>query len=89
VTPEMPGGNCDAVFRADGHGALGALEAGPWDDVLQLAGESAGSPRWGSPWLGGSRGERHRPRLTVALAGADRSSARCTRSQCQRSRVSG
>lgn len=28
-----------AVFRADGHDALGALGAGPWDDVLQLAGD--------------------------------------------------
>jgi hypothetical protein len=29
-----------ALFRADGHGALGALGAGPWDDVLQLAGDA-------------------------------------------------
>lgn len=28
-----------AVFRADGLDALAALGAGPWDDVLQLAGE--------------------------------------------------
>ena len=28
-----------AVSRADGPGALGALSAGPWDDVLQLAGD--------------------------------------------------
>ena len=28
-----------AIFRADGHNILGVLEAGAWDEVLQLAGD--------------------------------------------------